>query len=251
MAGVITAVGGGTIRDAIFLNRKPFWTEETEYIYLGLFTGIVTFFAWPSVLEWQKEHKKETINKKRRIQEEQNKQSTISLNEQQQEQTDTDEEDDCYDELDGALDTLDAIGLSTFAIIGAQNGVRAGMPMLVSAICGMATSTFGGLTRDVLCGRPIRIVHSNAEVYAPPALVGATIYLAAKRWGASPAMRIWSSMGMCMGSRFIAIKNDVKLHTWDTTQDNLGITVRKRPTVKNQNSSSTGASNSARCGQRR
>ena len=218
MAGVITAVGGGTIRDAIFLNRKPFWTEETEYIYLGLFTGIVTFFAWPSVLEWQKEHKKETINKKRRIQEEQNKQSTISLNEQQQEQTDTDEEDDCYDELDGALDTLDAIGLSTFAIIGAQNGVRAGMPMLVSAICGMATSTFGGLTRDVLCGRPIRIVHSNAEVYAPPALVGATIYLAAKRWGASPAMRIWSSMGMCMGSRFIAIKNDVKVSYLNTME---------------------------------
>ena len=75
----------------------------------------------------------------------------------------------------------------------------------------MATSTFGGLTRDVLCGRPIRIVHSNAEVYAPPALVGATIYLAAKRWGASPAMRIWISMGMCMGCRFVAIKNDVKV----------------------------------------
>ena len=32
-----------------------------------------------------------------------------------------------YDDLDALLDTLDAIGLSAFAIIGAQNGVRAGM----------------------------------------------------------------------------------------------------------------------------
>ena len=78
-----------------------------------------------------------------------------------------------YDKLDAALDTLDAIGLSAFAIVGAQNGIRAGMPMIVSAICGMATSTFGGLTRDVVCGRPVRIVHSNAEVYAQPALAGA------------------------------------------------------------------------------
>ena len=109
------------------------------------------------------------------------------------------------------MDAFDAIGLSTFAIIGAQNGVRAGMPMLVSAICGMATSTFGGFTRDVLCGRPVRIVHSNAEVYAAPALFGATTYLAAKKMGGSPGMRIGLAMAMCMGSRFIAITNDVKV----------------------------------------
>ncbi|KAL7456713.1 hypothetical protein ACHAWC_008183 [Mediolabrus comicus] len=113
----------------------------------------------------------------------------------------------------------------------AQNGVRAGMPMIVSAICGMATSTFGGLTRDVLCGRPIRIVHSNAEVYAEPALAGATTYLIADKMGGRPASRIGVAMAVCIGSRFIAVKNDVKLHTWDTAQDNLGVAVRKRPTT--------------------
>lgn len=56
-----------------------------------------------------------------------------------------------YDELDAVLDTFDAIGLAAFAIVGAQNGVRAGMPIVVSSICGVATSTFGGILRDVLC----------------------------------------------------------------------------------------------------
>jgi len=211
MAAVITAVGGGTIRDAIFLSRRPFWTEESEYIWMGACMGLVTFFVWPDVLDWQKEHKE-----KKRI--------------TQIEEGDSNDQKEIYDELDCVLDSLDAIGLSSFAIIGAQNGVRAGMPMIVSAICGMATSTFGGLTRDVLCGRPIRIVHSNAEIYAEPALAGATTYLLAERMGARPGLRIGLAMAMCIGSRFVAIKNDVKLHTWDTAQDNLGVAVRKRLT---------------------
>ena len=198
MAAIITAVGGGTIRDAIFLNRKPFWTEESEYIWMGAAMGLCTFFLWPEVLEWQKEHKA----KKKKMEQiiEQESDNSRNINKQES-----------YDELDGALDTLDAIGLSSFAIIGAQNGVRAGMPMIVSAICGMATSTFGGLTRDVLCGRPIRIVHSNAEVYAEPALAGATTYLIADKMGGRPAWRIGLAMAVCMGSRFVAVKNDVKV----------------------------------------
>lgn len=192
MAAVITAVGGGTIRDAVFLNRKPFWTEESEYIWASAMMGLITFFLWPDVLQWQQEHKA-----KKRI--------------HQIERGDSINDQELYDELDGALDTLDAIGLASFAIIGAQNGVRAGMPMIVSAICGMSTSVFGGLIRDVLCGRPIRIVHSNAEVYAEPALAGATTYLVAERMGARPGLRIGLAMAICIGSRFIAIKNDVKV----------------------------------------
>ena len=79
----------------------------------------------------------------------------------------------------------------------------------------------------------------------------------------SPALRIGLAMTVCIGSRFVAVKNDVKvryeciyatcsvlryslpyssslssgeyivwqLHTWDTAQDNLGVAVRKRPTT--------------------
>ena len=206
MIASVTAVGGGTIRDAIFLSKQPFWTSETEYIWMTVAIGLLTFCTWPTVLEWQHSRQKD--------------QGKITP--QQYENGER-----SYDELDATLDTLDAVGLSAFAIVGAQNGVRAGMPMIVSAICGMATSTFGGMTRDVLCGRPVRIVHSNAEVYSLPALSGALTYLIAKRMEATPAIRIGSAFAVCMGSRFVAVKHDVKLHTWDRNNDSLGVEVRK------------------------
>ena len=212
MIGVVTAVGGGTIRDAVFLAKKPFWTSETEYIWMTLFTGCFTFFAWPHVLEWREQRKQ---NKKRQ----QQNNDSVDIN-----NPNTND----YDTLDAILDTFDAIGHSTFAIIGAQNGIRAGMPMVISAICGMATSTFGGLTRDVVCGH-VRIVHSNAEIYAQPALAGAITYLVTKKFlpKATPAVRIGSAFAVCMGSRFVAITHDVRLHTWDTQNDGLGVAVRR------------------------
>lgn len=217
VVGIITSVGGGTIRDAMFLNRKPFWTEETEYIWMGIVTGFLTFFLWPkAVMEWQQQKRLENKTE----QESQHSQTTGS--ETATPMTMQSKHD--YDTVDGILDTLDSIGLSAFAIIGAQNGIRASMPLLVSAICGMATATFGGVIRDVICGRPVRIVHSNAEVYAPPALAGATVYLAAITAGGSPAVRIGAAFAVCMGTRFWAVMNNVKLHTWDIGQD--GVTIR-------------------------
>jgi len=45
LVGILTSVGGGTIRDAILLHKQPFWTEETEYIWMGIVTGLITFFC--------------------------------------------------------------------------------------------------------------------------------------------------------------------------------------------------------------
>ena len=217
MVGVITAVGGGTVRDAVFLNRRPFWTEETEYIWMGLLTGVVTFFAWPSVLRWKREKQNQQT-------------SNASNNKNKQNATG-----DCgttqssdYGLIDAFLDSLDAVGLSAFAIVGAQNGIRAGVPGTVSAICGMATSTFGGLTRDVLCGRPVRILHSTVEVYATPALAGAVVYLSARRMGGSPALRVCASIATCMTSRYVAVSKDIKLPSWGIVDHHIGVSVRKK-----------------------
>ena len=207
MIGMVTGVGGGTFRDAVVLARKPFWTDETEYVWMTVMTAFVTFFSWPAVLEYQERQHREREGDKNEP--EDNESATR------------------YDNVDATLDALDSVGLGAFAIIGAQNGIRAGMPMVVSAICGIATATFGGMTRDVLCGRPVRIVHSNVEVYAQPALGGATAYLMARRAGAIPAVSIGLAMSTCIGSRWFAILNDVKLHTWDTQNDGLGVAIRK------------------------
>ena len=57
----------------------------------------------------------------------------------------------------------DAIGLGAFAVIGAMNGLRANSPMLITCLCGMMTCTFGGLTRDTLLNRPVRILHPYSD----------------------------------------------------------------------------------------
>ena len=116
MIGMVTAVGGGTIRDAVFLSKRPFWTSETEYIWMTVITGCLTFFAWPILGEWREQQRQQQQGK-----DSANTSSTESISSSNE-----------NDIVDVTLDTLDAIGLSAFAIIGAQNGVRAGMPMVVS-----------------------------------------------------------------------------------------------------------------------
>lgn len=89
MVGTITAVGGGTIRDAVILSKKPFWTEETEYLYMSILAAGGTFLLWP------KEKDGEPVDHP-------------------------------------SLKWMDALGVGAFATIGVQNGIRAGMPIIVN-----------------------------------------------------------------------------------------------------------------------
>lgn len=53
--GVITALGGGTLRDVVILNCVPFWAGtkeaggELEYLWIAAGAAIATFFAVPEV----------------------------------------------------------------------------------------------------------------------------------------------------------------------------------------------------------
>lgn len=44
MAGVATALGGGTVRD-LLLGRKVFWMADETYLWVAVITAILTFFA--------------------------------------------------------------------------------------------------------------------------------------------------------------------------------------------------------------
>ena len=51
------------------------------------------------------------------------------------------------------------------------------MPLPAVIACGMFTATFGGVIRDVLMSRPVRILHSYTDIYASAALGGACFEL--------------------------------------------------------------------------
>ena len=75
----------------------------------------------------------------------------------------------------------------------------------------MFTATFGGVIRDVLCKRPVRILHSHAEIYASTALIGASVYTSVRYLGGSPTVRICSGVLSAMFARYSADKYDIKL----------------------------------------
>ena len=140
IVGFTTALGGGTFRD-LMLGRTPlFWLAAWDEALLCICVSTATFFAWPLC--------------RRRL------------------RLTTDDE---------WLFWTDTLGLGVFAANGAHTGF-AHVPRIhfaAAACCGMFTATFGGATRDVLLRRPVRILHSHAELYAIPALLGG---LATRTW---------------------------------------------------------------------
>ncbi|MEO1251276.1 MAG: trimeric intracellular cation channel family protein [Pseudomonadota bacterium] len=74
-----------------------------------------------------------------------------------------------------ALIWADAVGLSVFAILGAQAALAAEAPVLIAIFMGAVTATFGGIVRDVLLNEPPLIL--KQDIYATAALIGAGVYV--------------------------------------------------------------------------
>ncbi|WP_445681284.1 trimeric intracellular cation channel family protein [Radicibacter daui] len=70
---------------------------------------------------------------------------------------------------------LDAVGLSLFAVVGAQKGLAAGVGPIIAITMGVMTATFGGIIRDVLGGESPVVL--RREIYISAALAGSAIYV--------------------------------------------------------------------------
>ncbi|RHY36324.1 hypothetical protein DYB38_004022 [Aphanomyces astaci] len=191
LIGTVTAVGGGTLRDALVLNTSPSWVDEWEYLVISAVSATVAVYVWhrlrPGCPLW------------------------LGL---------TLKAADC-----GEGDLMqwgDAIGVGAFAVIGAMNGIRGNRPMIVSALCGVMTATFGGMVRDMLLHRPVRILHPYADTYAPIALVGAVSYLGMQ--AVAPLQqfqgcRILISVTLTVFLRQQAWTNGWRLPHWNINQE--------------------------------
>lgn len=74
-----------------------------------------------------------------------------------------------------ALVWADALGLSAFAILGAQSAMSVNAPAIIAIFMGAVTATFGGVMRDVLLNEPPLIL--KQDIYATAALIGAAVYV--------------------------------------------------------------------------
>ncbi|GBG27174.1 Hypothetical Protein FCC1311_033972 [Hondaea fermentalgiana] len=184
IVGTTVALGGGTMRDAIILHKQPFWVEEYEYLLMAAAAALATSMLWPTLPS------------------------------------------DGYlkDDNEGEGKLLwagDALGVGAFAVIGCQNALRMCLHPVIACTCGMVTATFGGLTRDVLCGLPKetqgngRIMHSHGDLYASTAFAGAASYVFARSMALPLAVRIFSGVGISVGLRYAAATYELGLPSWD------------------------------------
>lgn len=99
---------------------------------------------------------------------------------------------------------FDALGLSLFAVTGAQKSLAFGHNAEVAVLLGVTTAVGGGVLRDILLNRVPVILQK--EIYASAALIGALIVVLGDyfKWLSSD----WNSLIaliVCLGLRLLAL----------------------------------------------
>ena len=99
---------------------------------------------------------------------------------------------------------LDALGLAAYGVLGAHVALEAKAGVIVAAVLGVITSTFGGLMRDVVSQETPLIL--KQELYATAALVSAVVYIGALSLGGSPMLGAALGIASGLGLRAAAIR---------------------------------------------
>ncbi len=106
--------------------------------------------------------------------------------------------------LSRLVKVLDAVGLAVFAVGGALIALAMpGIPPLAAIIVGTLTAVGGGVLRDVLVGQVPEVL--RRELYALPALFGATIVVVAYEVGFISPFVVWGAAALVFGIRMVAI----------------------------------------------
>ena len=137
--GVITAVGGGMLRDLMIGNIPPNMFRNPVYVLAAFLTVLVLFLlfrCWPFLLG------------SRYI--------------------------EGYEKI---MNILDAIGLGAFTVIGIDTGVEAGYGdyHFLIIFLGVITGIGGGILRDITAGETPYVLKKH--IYACASIAGACLYV--------------------------------------------------------------------------
>lgn len=98
---------------------------------------------------------------------------------------------------------FDALGLSVFAVAGAQKAIAFGHNYQAAILLGMVTAVGGGVLRDVLLSRVPVIL--KKEIYASAAMIGAMIVVAGDYLGYSNEPVSIVAIVTCFAIRFLSL----------------------------------------------
>lgn len=99
---------------------------------------------------------------------------------------------------------FDAAGMGLFCVTGAVKALDFGLEPVAAALMGMVTAIGGGVIRDLLAGRVPVVLRE--ELYAFPALLGATLAVLAVGWDLAEVWVIVPGALLAFGYRMIALR---------------------------------------------
>jgi len=100
---------------------------------------------------------------------------------------------------------FDAVGLSFFAVAGAEKAIEYGLSPVMSALLGMLTGIGGGMMRDVLLAEIPQVLRS--DLYAVAALAAAALVVLGHVFGISYGISALAGGVLCFGLRYMAIRH--------------------------------------------
>ena len=115
---------------------------------------------------------------------------------------------------------LDAIGLVAFTIIGCNVALDLGYEPIVVVMSGITTGIFGGIIRDIMCGRVPQVL--RREIYACVSLVVALLYLLLLRQGVDEVVTQLAAFSVGLLLRMVAIRWRVSLPVFRYSQARWG-----------------------------
>jgi uncharacterized membrane protein YeiH len=113
------------------------------------------------------------------------------------------------DRLKNPVQLFDAVGLSLFAVAGAQKALAYGLSPMMAALLGMLTGIGGGMLRDMLLAGVPSVLRS--ELYAVAALAGAIIVVSADAVQLNAAVAALLGAATCFVVRLAAIRYRLRL----------------------------------------
>ena len=108
--------------------------------------------------------------------------------------------------MERMVNVFDAFGLALFCVAGALKALDYGLGPVPAALMGMVTGIGGGMLRDVLAGR-VPVVF-RGELYATPALAGATVVVLGDRADLPVVAMAVAGASVCLLWRLLAMWRD-------------------------------------------
>lgn len=108
--------------------------------------------------------------------------------------------------MERMINVFDAFGLALFCVAGALKALDHGLGPVPAALMGMVTGIGGGMLRDVLAGRVPVVFRS--ELYATPALAGATVAVVGDRADLPVVAVAFAGAAVCLVWRLLAMWRD-------------------------------------------